>query len=234
MFSEKLLSIQNTIFDSCENFTRKKNWLFILVVTLPLVVLFFSFPSYDRLNNEFSENWQAIFKQAAGPLTDHQYNPDSHQAKLTFRLTVPLIIRTFHLNLAGVLIFQALIGMLLFYFAAKLFHRETNDKVSALLLSFSLAFIYAGRVSFNEIRGIFDGLALFFMVWSMYFRNPFLIFTGVFLAAWTDERALIASCLVFLYWIYWHKNNSGDWKILNSGSVAVFLAWIFYFAFDIT
>lgn len=227
MIINSLRDIQYFLISKCESFTNRKNWIIILSIFLPFLVLFFSYPSYELIHTEFAEGWQAVLNQANKPFSNTNYEPSSHQAKLAFRLTMPIIAHIFHLGITGILMFQGLIGILLFYFSTKLFERITEDKVSALLLTFSLAFIYAGRVSFTEIRGVFDGLSLFLLVFSMYFKNPTLIFLGIFLTSWTDERGLIASAIVFLFWLY-AKESYGK-RIFNKQTIAIVVAWIAYF-----
>ncbi|WP_018342421.1 hypothetical protein [Cytophaga aurantiaca] len=228
MIEHILINSYNTIITKCELFTQKKNWILILTLSLPFIVFLLAFPSYEGLKGEFAGSWKAILTQVQDPFLYHEYDPNMHESKLSFRITMPFIAYVFHLEIIGILIVQALFGTLLFYFSIRLFERITQDKVTTVLLTLSLAFIYAGRVSFTEIRGIFDGLALFFLVTSMYFKNPLLIFISVFLASWTDERALIASSLVFLYWMYY--NNSAGNRLFYTHTVAVMSAWIAYFA----
>ncbi len=227
MLEHALVKIYNSIIVKCETFTNKKNWILITTVLLPLIVFFFAFPSYEGLQGEFVSSWNAVLNQVQDPFVHHVYDSNSHNSKLLFRITMPLIAHVLHLNVIGILVVQAIFGTLLFYFAIRLFERITRDKVTALLLTLSLTFTYAGRVSFTEIRGMFDGLALFFLVTSMYFKNPVLIFISVFLASWTDERALIASSLVFLYWMY--SNNFSGNRFFYTQTLAVLAGWIAYF-----
>ena len=227
MLPTVLQAFYHRFIDICEQFTAKNNWMLRLALVLPFTVLLFAFPSYERLATEFAESWRAVLAQAAHPFTPGRHEPTSHQAKMAFRLTVPLVARMLHLGVVGILLLQAVAGAVLFYLSAKLFLRLTGDKTAALLLTLSLSFIYAGRVSFTEIRGIFDGVAMLFLVVSMSFSNPLLVFTGVFLAAWTDERGLIATSLVMLFWV--HSAQSALRKAVNPTTVAVFLAWAAYF-----
>ncbi len=217
-------------FKRAENFTSRSGWQWRLALILPLIVLFFSFPSYERIDTEFASNWDAVLDQSENPIqNDLKFDPSSHQSKLTFRLTMPLIIRFLGLNVTGVLVLQAFIGILIFYFTTRIFERITKDSVSAFFLTLSFAFILAGKVSFTEIRGIFDGLAIFFMIFAIYFSNPILIFTGVFLASWTDERALIASIFISLFWVWQNKNEVSFKRWINKQTIAVVFGWIAYF-----
>ena len=227
MIEQVVLNIYSTIITTCTLFTQKKNWIIILTFLLPAIVFFFAFPSYEGLKTTFAGSWEAVLTQAENPFVPHAYDPNAHESKLLFRITMPLMAYVLHLGVTGILVVQAIFGTLMFYVAIRLFQRITQDNVTTMLLTLSLAFIYAGRVSFTEIRGIFDGLALFFLVTSMYFKNPLLIVISVFLASWTDERALIASSLVFLYWMY--ENNSAGNRFFNTQTVAVTAAWVAYF-----
>ena len=216
-------TFQNYTFRKCEAFTNTKHWMLTLTLLLPIVVLFFSFPSYERLSMANVGGWNAVLNQAAHPFTPSGHADWSHADKLTFRLVMPIIAHIFSAGIVGILFIQAFFGVMLFHVAIRLFRKISQDNITSLLLAFSLAFIYAGRVSFTEIRGIFDGVALFFMICSLYFNNPVLIFTSVFLGAWSDERALIASSLVFLFWVL------SENKLVNNRTIAVVLAWIAYF-----
>lgn len=227
MIKDFIDSFENSIYKKVENFTTKKHWILFLTCSLPIVVLFFSFPSYDRLHLEFSHLWQAILDQIDNPFEQRYYDPFSHEAKIKFRLTVPLIAKFLNLNIIGVLVFQAIIGLLLFFFSIKFFVRITQDNISAFLLSLTLSMIWAGKTSFIDIRGMFDGIAIFFLIVAMYYKFPVVIYISVLLASWTDERGLVASSLVFLFWVY-----TKDFKFkhfINQQSVSVVFAWISYF-----
>ena len=191
--------------------------------------MFFSFPCYERVNTEYQEYWSSMNTKTEAPFIDKEYDGDVHQSKLTFRLTVPVIAGFLHLRTWGIIILQGIFGILLFFYSAKLFRKITEDDVTALLLTLSLSFIWAGRCSYVELRGgIFDGVALFFLVFAMYYKNPLLIFSGVLLASFTDERGFIASSLVLLFWGF--MGGFTFRKLFNLQTIAVGTAWIAYFA----
>jgi hypothetical protein len=227
MIKHILTSYENYIYKKCDAFTEKKYWIATLTVLLPLISLFFAFPAYDGITTEFSELWKAIFRQIDNPFKEYSYDPYSHEAKTTFRLFVPLVAKVLHLNIAGILIMQAVFGAILFYMSAKIFLRLTDDKTSSLLLTLALAFIWTGRTSVSEIRAMFDGISIFFLVFSIYYKNPLLIFIGIFFSSWTDERGLIASSLVFLFWSYYPERR---FTFFNKQTIAIITAWLAYFA----
>ena len=61
-------------------------------------------------------------------------------------------------------------------------------------------FIYNGHSGFTDNNAWFDVVAYLFLLLAMLCSNVFLIFTFTFLAAWTDERAVVASLFIFLWW----------------------------------
>jgi len=171
-------------------------------------------------------SWQAIFTQIKNPFEDHTYHDVTHQSKLTFRLSVPLIAKLFHLSITGIIFLQYIFGFLLFYISSSILKQITKDNFTTLIITLSIPFIYAGRVSFIDIRGVFDGIALFFLVVSMFKRNMIIITTAIIMTSFTDERGLIASSLVFVYW-YIHESNEKR-KLFTKYTSSVVLGGVIY------
>jgi hypothetical protein len=98
-------------------------------------------------------------------------------------------------------------------------------------MALTVSSVYAGVSGFIEFRFLFDSVAYTFLILALLFRRWYLVFLMVFLAAWTDERALIASSFIFLY----HLSLRGyDLKslfreLLNPTVIAVLAAWGAYF-----
>jgi hypothetical protein len=220
MIIEKIRAFEHTLINQCEKFTQNHYWPVLISLCLTVSVFFFSFPGWSGFN---TENWQAIIEQCKDPLKAHNYPDYLHHSKLTFRLTIPLIAYVFNLGIPGILALQAFAGILLFYISAKWCEQMTHDRVTAVLLTILISFIYTGRASFTETRGMFDGPAILFLVAAMYVKHPVWIGMNVLLSSWTDERGLIASCLVFFYWSI--QENVGKKEKL----LAVGVAWITYF-----
>ncbi len=223
--TDYITNFYRALIAKCIAFTNKKNWELKLALFLPLVILFFSFPPYYRLVPEYYGCWEAILRQIDAPFVNHHYPPDYHEAKMQFRLTVPIIAKALNLGVVGILLLQALLGIVTLFMATKIFSTILKDNVNAFILTLSFAFIWAGKSAFIEYRGLLDGYAYFFLIAAVYFRHPFIIFLTISLAAWTDERGLIASSLVALYWVW----NDDKLKWLNAKTIAIGLSWICYF-----
>jgi hypothetical protein len=228
MITAHLSKIYLTFFQKCERFTRNKYWILWLALISSLLAVFFAFPNYAGVSNDPTtvNAWEAIFTQIEHPFENHTYEAVSHQSKLAFRLSIPLLAKTLHLSVTGIICLQYAFGVFLFYFSSKVILQITKDSLTTLLVTLSLAFIYSGKVSFLDLRGVFDGIALFFLVLSLYKKNVPLIITCVFLTALTDERGLIAASFVFIYWFI-HESNPSR-KLFTKQTISVLAGGLLY------
>ena len=185
------------------------------------IVLVISFPSYDQIFG-FDDNWDPLLLQAEEPFEPHEYPPESHAAKLAFRLVPPLVGGLLNLGPVGYVVLQSLAGVALFAAAARLFDRLTGDRAAAALYTVALAGAWAGASAFVEMRGVFDGIAFLFLVLACLARRPPLIALCAFLAAWTDERAAVAAGLVFVFHLVEPAQRRDAWW--RGGAVVVGLA----------
>ena len=177
----------------------KTKALFIVLV----LALLRAFPSYETLGTRFVQStWQAAQLKADNPMLDTgpMFRPRSHNSKLTFRLTVPVVAHVLHLRRTGVLIGTAFVGILLLYTVLKIAESVTGDRGMAFLVCLAIACVWPGLAAFHDLRGgYYDAVALCLLLLSMAAEWPALAGICAFLAAWTDERALIALPLVLLF-----------------------------------
>tara|TARA_B100002051_G_scaffold134631_1_gene127896 strand:- start:717 stop:1751 length:1035 start_codon:yes stop_codon:yes gene_type:complete len=161
------------------------------------VSLFFAFPSYDSIDptyrrlSHFIEQCNSV----------HEYWLAHPISNINYRITVPIIINILNASYVEAFLIQYICGVLLFLISIKLIYKFTNDKISALLFSLALALSYPGITSFCELRGIFDGVAIFLVVLTLYLNNPILIISTIVLGSFTDERAFFASGFLLAYGI---------------------------------
>ncbi len=172
-----------------------------LLVVLVLA-LFRAFPSYEALKTPFAEStWGHAFLQIDNLICDmgRLFPPGSHESKMTFRLTVPVVARVLRLNETGILILSAIAGVVLLYISLVLVYRFTQSRESALFICLAIACAWAGEAAFHELRGgFYDAVALCLLLIALAADSPVIAGVCAFLAAWTDERALIAGSLVLL------------------------------------
>jgi hypothetical protein len=146
----------------------------------------------------------------------------SHESKLTFRLIVPVIARLLHLRKTGLLILYGIAGIALLYMALSLSEKIAASRRVAFFVSLAIACVWPGETSFHELYGgVYDGIALCFLLLALSTESALLAGACVFLAGWTEERALIAAGFLLLFWL---SAGSRSWK----KPIAVLVAWTAY------
>lgn len=209
---------------------------------LPFFLIFLSllsaFPSYDILNTtEMSSNWNAILMQTDEPFVSREYQSGSHEANLAFRLT-PVVIGGFLgiKTVTGYIILQLVSLLLLFGSIVMLFNKLLGRGAPSVLLSASMAFVFIGNVLCSDYRGFFDVLSFLFLTISMLSNKPLIIFLSSMLGFYTDERALIASSLILVFYLIEREYETNrkasirDVFHLNKKMVALVGSWAVYFA----
>ena len=225
----------NILFNWIENKSKRKYYVYFLTFFLVCMSLLFATPKYEKWIRDFNKpqsfltpniprselvdnlkySWEVTKLKADNlldPLT--QIDQTTSPRNRVFRLTPPLIIKIFRLNPLTTNIVQFILGI----FFISLFYRFSkkilDNPVAATFLCAGLVFTYFGRVFFFDIGYGFDGLAYLLLLLAMYYRNPVLVFSFATLAAWTDERALIALSIVLIFHQVDFK-NSENFKLKN-------------------
>lgn len=202
--------------------------MFLSTLLLTALSLFFAFPSYRDID---PQAWEPFFQKAATPFVNSPYPADAHINQLTFRMFMPLLVHYTHLRITGLMILYGLIGMANFYLVLKLTDSIFSDRRTALLIGLCSAFIYFGKCSFTEVRGeMFDGVAMFFLLLAMTAKPGVLKGLFIFLSAFTDERGLIASSLVWLFIVISSQEKNLIKRLFSPGALFIYIAWISYLA----
>ncbi len=221
----------NQFADWCEVKLSTKYWVLIIVLVTLFISLFCSFPSYQSFDQILKENRPAEVSQQISNLAAY-WNSNSGR-NTAFRITVPIISVLLGLDIRGAYGLQFLSGILLFYFIARIAERESRSRVLALLITLSVGGIYAGITSFWEFRAKYDGIALLFLLIALWSDSPWIITPSLVLAAFTDERAILASSFVFLWWLA--KKYDTEKSLVNSAfnrpTVSVIIALVITLAF---
>ncbi len=199
------------------------HWKVKALLAVLVLSLLRAFPSYDALQTPFAEStWSHTFLQIDNLICDmgRLFPPGSHESKMTFRLTVPLLARVLGLNETGILIVSAIAGIVLLYVSLVLVYKIAKSKVSALFICLAIACAWAGQAGFHELRGgFYDSVALCLLLVAMASDSPMIAGVCAFLAVWTDERALIAGAFVVLLSVAMHE---------RAKTIAVLVAWCCY------
>jgi len=230
------------IYNGLEKFSQAKYWVLMATIIISIFSFAYVLPKVTRGKklegpgmDTISAERRVMKMQIAHPLTvlpDYGGNQlTSHPGKMQFRLAMPVIGHFLHLNYAQLLYLQGVLGVFFFALLILLILRATNDKVAALLGTLGFAFVYFSSGFFADNIPYYDGLAYFCLACAMYFRNPLLVFAFVFLCSWTDERGLLTSSLVLVWWQVVNRGEKlslGGLLRLSKQSIAVLLAWALY------
>lgn len=220
--------IKERLYAFLDKLAGRQNWLLLSAILLTAVSLFFAFPSYNDID---PQAWEPFFQKAATPFLNSPYPADTHINQLTFRLFMPLLVHYTHLRITGLMILYGVVGIANFYLVVKIADGIFKDKRTALLIGLCSAFIYFGKCSFTEIRGeMFDGVTMFFLLLAIVAKPGVLKGLFIFLSAWTDERGLIASCLVWLFIIISSQEKNIIKRLFSPGVLFIYISWICYFA----
>ena len=212
---------------------------FVMITLWALLAAFVltSFPDFGNvyhLQPIHERVWTALFEKRDNLFGDvaAAHPEDGHIAKMNFRILVPAVARIFGLGKTGVFVFQCLCGVALFWVVSRVTHKITGDLVSSLYVTCGVASTWAGTTCFLELRGLFDGEAILLLALSTLLEIPVFTAACVFLCAFTDERGLIASSLVYLYHVNRrHRQGHGEIaSLFGPVPLAVVAGWVAYFA----
>jgi hypothetical protein len=224
------ISRVNLFFDWIEKKSRSKYYVVYLTSLLVILCLFFVTPNYNKwihdlnappviltdsisrsqLVDNLKYNWDVVMMKSRNlldPLTS--IDQTTSPRNTVFRLTVPLVIKVFGLSPLTTYIVQFLLGSLLISLFYKLSNRILKNAVAATFLTAGLVFTYFGRACFISMG--FDGWDYLLLILTMSFKKPVTVFFFATLTAWTDERAVIALAIPFVF----HQIDSGKFNFRN-------------------
>lgn len=212
-----LKEIYDAILSRCEAgfalLAGRRLWLVWGVALAIALSLFISFPRisfFVGTDSQIVNFWPVLERQAADPLATagDQYKDHAlHDAKLAFRLTLPLTMKVLHIGWKGLLAIQFCLGILTLALVGKIAMDLFRDRIVALASVFGVASIYAGKAAVLQLGGMGDAFAFAFLTVAVAFRNPAIIIPAIVAACFTDERAVIVSPLVVVYWAM--RNSDG-------------------------
>jgi|GEM_PF-775815 len=226
-----LKEIYDAIMSRCEAafglIAGRRLWLAWGVALAIALSLFISFPRISFFlgtDSQIVNFWPVLERQAADPLatSGQQYKDHAlHDAKLAFRLTLPLTMKVLHIDWRGLLAIQFGLGILMLALVGKIAMDLFGDRIVALASVFGVASIYAGKAAFLQLGGMGDAYAFAFLTVAVAFRSPPVIAAAVIAACFTDERAVIVSPLLVVYWAMRHSDGRRpDWFNLQTFTVA--------------
>jgi hypothetical protein len=202
-------------------FTSFSKWKISLSFFLTIAVLFFATPNFLIIQ----ELWDPILIQSKNPFIQHDYPPFSHASKLAFRFIPAIIIGFFHLSVKGIIIWQYINGIFLFYLVGLIIEKITENKFIAFNTMMITCFIFTGKVSFINFKDTFDSLILCLILLTFIYPNGILLFLSIICIGFIDERGLVSTGFIFIFHLLFQK----DKKIKMKTIIYIVGSWICYF-----
>jgi len=215
----------NRLSNFINHITNISNWKIYLSFFLAIVVLFCATPNFVIVK----ELWDPILIQSKAPFIQRDYPAFSHAAKLAFRFIPAVIIGFLNLNVKGIIIWQYINGIMLFYLVGLVLEKITQNKLLAFNSMLITAFIFTGKVSFINFKDTFDSLILCLILITFIYSNGLLLFTTIICMGFIDERGLISSGFILIFQLLFQKNIKLKLKIISY----IIGAWLCYFTIRI-
>jgi hypothetical protein len=203
---------------------RERIWLLCLLLVFWHISPFFNFHYFD------SPNWDAMEAQSRSLLTPIPANGDTHVEKMAFRLFIPAVAGFFGLDREGIFLGQILAGIVFLRLLIGLVFRLLDDRTATFFFAVGVTACYVCFSAFYDVFGRPDIYPYLFLLLALSWRNPVGIWLLCAAAEWSDERGLIHSTLVYLFWVLKEEPRPGFRQLIfpNKYAAAVALSWVSY------
>ena len=195
-----------------------KYWRLKLLLACIIVAGVMQVPRYQYfykfaiLNDGSNAVYTAFQQQLAEPFKPRIYELGSHESKMAFRLTMPLIVKYTGMPAAGFLLVQLVFGILMHYAIIKLIYDLTKDRLTTAFLVLGLSCTYFGCAFLYDIMALFDSLSYAILIFMFLFRNPFAIASLMLIGAFNDERTIIAAPIVILWHVCLNNKSIAEYR----------------------
>lgn len=197
-----------------------------------LLLIFWHVAPFFNLHYFNTPNWDAMETQSRALLMPIGASADTHVEKMAFRLFLPSVAALLHIGRTGLFIGQVLAGLVFLRLLIRLSYELLQDKVATVFFALACAACYVCFSGFYDVFGRPDMYPYLFLLLALSRRNPFIIWLACAAAAWCDERGLIHSTLVYLFWVLKEREHPRlrDLMLPNRFAAAVPVAWVTYLA----
>jgi hypothetical protein len=179
--------------------------IIIIVIISLLIGLVFAKPKPLEIKKEiYSTQGQTVWEanlikknDLLNPMTE--YAPHTHEAKLVFRLTVPVIMKIFNLYPLHIFYLQFVLAFFIYYFWVVIVFKIIKNYKTTLLLTIAMACTYFGRSYYIDCWGGLDTYSYFFILLCIWGRNkPYILIPGALALFFLDERGILSFFIIWL------------------------------------
>ncbi len=216
-----------------------KLWLWKLVIVAVVISIVLAFPPYSLLIEHLKPDgvkldaWLFIHNQSVDLLHPSEYTLGVRREAMVFRWVLPALYTLTGGNILLIVLLQAILAVLFLYLVARFSFQLLNDKAQTALIVLAISNIFVGTWGFADIHGYGDGIAYFLLLLALVSVNPWVIFLAIFTACFTDERAIVASSFVVIFWVIQNsfENKTFDFRstfqsLFLGKSKYIWLAWM--------
>lgn len=176
-----------------------KYWILKSVLFCVIISFVFTFPTFyssffSCIPNQLDEGKLHLLKQIESPFDINIFKNvpvETHHSKRVFRLTVPLMAKTLHLNIAGIYVLQLILGILGLAIFLILIQRFLKDRFLSFLTLLCFTSIFAGKIWYLQYAVLFDGISITLLLLSCFTRISALSILFSLMAFFNDERSLV-------------------------------------------
>lgn len=185
-----------------------KYWKLKVTALSCLLVLVFSLPNYQyffQKDNPLNIPWDYLHEKVKQPLGENKLKLGTNEHNKQYRLT-PILIGSIYDTphkmriVAFMTLIEHLLGAAFFYLVLRMAYEITQDKLLSSYFCMGFSFLFVGKDFFWDLASWLIPFAYFFILLSMATRNVWIVFLSLSLSFWSDERALLFSPVLFLWW----------------------------------
>lgn len=174
-----------------------------------------------------------IIAQGKHPFLAAHHPPGSHEANQAFRLTVPIISWILNLNVTSLYILQMVAGLGFVWVVMTLAFGILQNKTLTFYFITGFTAIYAGANFYINYLGHVDAFPFLFMALVVYLRSAGWVLLFSQLAFWCDERAIINSTFIGLWFLWpflsqYFKTKTFDRQLVPTGLYALIVSGVLY------
>jgi len=223
--SEKALSSE--VQDLTVVTTAKKLKVSLIIM---LIAFFFSPPPIEKLTYKFwlNDRYKAFSEQINGTYKSGDYDIESHESKLSFRVVPSLIGKLSFSNdpqtqMIFLYIVQVIFGFLSILVLLDGIYKSTNDWIYSKLVVGGLMLTHVGSSFFYDVSFFLDGFPFFLMILAMFTPMTILSALFLFVGFWCDERVLLGGIGIVLFRNYRELEKIELWSFIFSKNALLFL-----------
>lgn len=227
----------NKLFHWLTTFTSTPHWKLKLAAFSVLYILVTSFPDYQALvkmdtgGKRLTARFEVIDWIGTHPfqnLPEYLFANEvlsegdiSHFKKRIFRPLIPVALHTIGLRAKQYVGIQFIVGILFIVLLIRFLSTHLTPTSSAIA-TFMFANLFVTKWTFFDFF-YHDPLAYLLLLVVVNFRNPLLILTSITLGGFVDERTVVASSAVAVWW-FWQESNGAKIAFTDVFSVKKYRA----------